>query len=76
MLPRNGFNLKPKVPMPSKNDEYEERQNTKALGNRSNLGLANKPKVIQVVSKSNNTIKPQPSPPRPQPQLASQRRAN
>lgn len=77
MLPRNGFNVKPKIPLPNKNDfEVEERENTKALGNRSNVGIANKPKMIQVISKPTNILKPQPSPPRPQPQITQQKRAN
>lgn len=77
MLPRNGFNLKPKLPFPPKHDfEVDERENTKALGNRSNVGIANKPKTIQVLAKPNTSLKPQTSPPRPQPQLSSQKRAN
>ncbi len=51
MLPRNGFNLKPKPPTMPKNEnepEIIQRENSKALGNRSNITIPVKPKTIPV----------------------------
>lgn len=75
MLPRSGLPLKPKVHL-TKDNEIDERENTKALGNRSNMGVINKPKLIQgsVNNKQRISPKPQNSPPHPQPQNTSQRR--
>lgn len=77
MLPRQGIQQRAKM---AARDEEEERENTKALGNRNNIGTGphnignnHKPKVIATVGKP-GPLKPQSSPPKPQPQISSQRR--
>lgn len=71
MLPRNGLQLKPNGY--GKQVEVEERENSKALGNRINVN--NKPKPISV-NKKRVSPRPQNSPPPPQPQSVSERRTS
>lgn len=76
MLPRNGIRPEPRpLHAKSQDDMEDERENTKALGNRINQNN-NKPKVISASHKTRVSPRPQHSPPQPYPEsgLSRQRK--